>query len=703
MSIAPFIKPIQTNKGIFYTFQSGIEDINLTFSNGSNKTRFSKFALLRIPEIGTPDTLATDNKIQWQALGESPLIEGLNPSQNINLTQSFQNYALNLETIITSLDTYERETKRNVSERVFWKWLKEIGAIRFRESTSLEKDPLVNAKRFTEEDETLSTYNKVVKYIGDIDIVNSVRNNNNSYSEIYIHIPSNVGTTPYVLFDSIKDVNYYPSMVINNDPADPLDEEYLTGRHYTDTHPYALSILGYFDKDDNSVSTQISNTLTTNSLTPGNWFTGNINNAYYTDYNLVNSVAEFNVPTNNLVRKTKGISQVTYVRNSLDGITLDFDLANYKLATQNPEIKTLSHLNDYVGNKNFEFNAILVYYDVYDPSSIDTNGNYTDLVTNLYGILFLDKVEQSGLEYIIPTIEKSKPDPISKTNGNAFAYKINVKFDNSIEDSTVERSINDYNTLSLDLYLDVLTEFSKTRVIMNDKIVEFEQLKQKLEKAIDALVNTENLNVIKYKLSVLENSLSQNNAIFSNTNDIMKLIESVNKRIDDVYNEKTSIQITYNLDAIKFNDGLNSQRKANRLYVTNSNQGFNIENNSIFNLNDVINSNATLTLGKFSNYFRHENSSIPIILNNDLQIKIDDTIGWQKGQTLELVFEDEIDLGPYDIKVYTDVKNKLGQANQYSKQLAYLTSMEFGENRNPIFRIICLNPTTLEFRVDKIR
>ena len=61
MSVTAFIKPIQTNKGIFYTFQSAIEDINLTFSNGSNKTRFSKFALLRIPEIGTPNQLETDN------------------------------------------------------------------------------------------------------------------------------------------------------------------------------------------------------------------------------------------------------------------------------------------------------------------------------------------------------------------------------------------------------------------------------------------------------------------------------------------------------------------------------------------------------------------------------------------------------------------------------------------------------------------
>lgn len=703
MPIAPFIKPIQTSKGILYTFQSSIEDINLTFSNGTNKTRFSKFALLRVPEIGTPDSLVTDNKIQWQAIGDSVLIEGLNSSQNINLAQSFQNYALNLETLIVSMDTYEREDKRNVSERVFWKWLKESGAIRWREASNLEKDVDVSSKRFTEEDEADSTYNRVVKYIGEIDVVNSVRNNNNSYSEIYIHVPSNVGTTPYVLFNSIKDANYYPSMVINNAPKDPLDEEYLTGRHYTDTHPYSLSIHGYFDKDDSSVTTQISNTLSTNSLVPGNWFTGTINNAYYTDYTLVNSQPEFNVATNQLVRKTKNSSSVTYVRNKLDGVTVDFNLSSYKLATQNPEIKTLSHLNDYIGNKNFDFNAILVYYDVYDPNSIDTNGNYTDSVTNLYGVLFLDKVEQSGLEFMIPTIEKTKPDSISKTNGNSFAYKINIKFDNSIEDSTVERSINDYSTFSLDLYLDSLTEFGKIRSAMNDRIIELEQTKHQLDKALDALVNTDNLTSIIKRLGLIETSISENSAIFSGTNVLLKLIDNVNKRVNDIYDEKTSIQVSYNTDAIKTLEGLNSEKRSNRLWITNSNQNYNISNDSIFNLVDVINSGAILKLSSFSNYFRHENNGIPIIASADIKIKIDDTIGWKKGQIVELVFEDEINLGTYDVKIVTDVKNKLGLSNPYEKQIGLFDSTDFGQNRNPIFRIICINPTTFDFRVDKIR
>ena len=125
MAIAPLIKPIQTQKGMFYTFQSSLEDLTLTFNN-TNKFKFSKFALLRIPEIGIPTSLATDNHTQFLALGESPLLEGLSANQNINLALSFQNYALNFESLLISQTAYQREQKLNVSERVFFKWLKYV-------------------------------------------------------------------------------------------------------------------------------------------------------------------------------------------------------------------------------------------------------------------------------------------------------------------------------------------------------------------------------------------------------------------------------------------------------------------------------------------------------------------------------------------------------------------------------------------------
>jgi hypothetical protein len=679
-----------------------LEDINLTFNNGVNKFRFSKFALIRFPEIGTPDTLATDNLVQFLAPGEVPMEQGLVVNNNVNLAQSFQNYALNLETLLISMDSYVQDTKLNVSERVFWKWMKELGAVRWRNANTLEQDSRVAQQLFVEETETNSTYNRVVKYIGDIDVINSVRSIENSYSELYIYVPSNVGTTPYVLFNSKSDVNYFPGMVITNAPADPLDDAYLAGRHYNDTHPYGLSTLAYYDLFDGAVQTQIANTINVGSLAPGNWFSGTILDSYYTDSTLSGSTQVYNVASNQLIQKHYSSRTIQYVRNKLDGVTIDFNLSDYKLATDNANIKTFSELGDYVQNKNFEFNAVLVYYDVYDPNSKDANGNYTDLTTNLYGVLFLDEVQSDGLKFSIPFINKYKPDPIAKTNGNSFGFKLNVKFDNSIEDSTVEKSVNDFNTFSLDLFLDIMTQFKSIQTSMNDKIVELESLKQQLATAKDSLLNTTTYNQINARLTTLENSLAASSALFENSNSVMSLINKLSTQFNDLVEGNSSIQVSYNTDAIQPGPGIATTKRSGRLRISNTNQLYNITSNSIFNLNDVINTSKKLILDPFTNYKRHENGTLTIALSSDLNLLIDDTIGWSTGQTLDLVFADPVNLGAFDIKVYTDANNVLLAPRNYSKLITILDSTLFTNNL-AIFRIICMNNQTMDFRVDKIQ
>jgi hypothetical protein len=54
MSKTPYIRPISVQGGTFYTFSSASEDLSLTFNNSLKKFKFSKYALLKIPELGTP-------------------------------------------------------------------------------------------------------------------------------------------------------------------------------------------------------------------------------------------------------------------------------------------------------------------------------------------------------------------------------------------------------------------------------------------------------------------------------------------------------------------------------------------------------------------------------------------------------------------------------------------------------------------------
>ena len=361
MAVAPIIKPITTRKGIFYTFQSSLEDLTLSFNNSGNQFKFSNFVLLNLPNVGTPDGTPSDNKLFFKAQGETLMTDpGLynQSNQNYNLAQSFQNYALNLEALLISQDSYNRELPLNVSERVFWKWLKEAGAIRWRGANTLETS---TTSIFTEEDEAVgSSYSKVVQYIGEIDIVNSYKGKENSYSELYLHVPNNVGSTPYTLFKSISDDNYKPNMTITHSPDLPEDRETIVGRHYSDTHPQGLSLNAFYDLDDSTVLLEQA-PYAGSTYTAQNWFQGTLNNSYYTDgtYNAPLAAWQYNTAVNKKIKKSKTNSGVTttinYTRSTLDGVCLDFTISDYLVATQNAKT-AFSGLNDInVQNKNFDF------------------------------------------------------------------------------------------------------------------------------------------------------------------------------------------------------------------------------------------------------------------------------------------------------------------------------------------------------------
>ena len=724
MAVAPLIKPIQTQKGMFYTFQSSLEDLTLTFNNNSNQFRFSKFALLRIPDVGLPGTIEKDNRVQFLAPGETPILQGISLSNpNLNLAQSFQNYALNFESLIISQEAYQRDQKLNVSERVFWKWMKELGAIRWRSASVSEVGNLASGELRWAEDwangTSATSYpnsDRVVQYLGDIDVVNSVRSKDNSYSELYIHVPTSAGSSPTALFKSIADVNYHPDMLIVNSPADPLDSEYLNGRHYNETHPatsYGMDLRAYYDLDANSVDTYISDTITETPSTEGFWWGAySTTNAYYTDQadyygarSGTGASPTSSIKTQRILKdQVSPARSVEYLRSTFDGAVVDFTLSDYLLAEQDPNIKSLAQLNDSAGNYDFGFNAILVYYDVYDPA------NPADVATNLYGIYFLNKLVQNGTDFSIPLITKEKPNAITKTNGNAFAFKVNLKFDTSIEDVTVERSINDYSTFGLDLFLDVLTEFRTLQTKYNEKIAELNALAIDVDAAKQALTNTSGLDSLARRISQLETTVSASTSAFNETDAIMMLIQDLSAQIDDLYNNRTSLLLQYNLDAFREGYGIKLDKLTpGALTLASSAQAYSdvtrldLSNPSV-NSGNII----TLALGTSNTYYKHSKSGPVWTVSSNQEIRINDTTyGWKKGKKFRLVIDTAINPNTsYYFTIKTDANNALNQTSAYSKVITTLTQADFlttyGRTQRPIIEITCTDPVNFTFEVDKI-
>ena len=726
MAVAPLLKPIQTRKGILYTFQSASEDLNLTLNNTSaNGFKFTKFALLRIPEMTIPSTITTDNVTQFIAQGETPIVNNTSNDQNINLAMSFQSYALNFESLLISQDSYDSDKKLTVSERVFWKWLKELGAIRWRPSNNSEIPNILSDElpRYSEDwyDQLTSTYNRVVKYIGEIDAVNSIKSNSNSYTELYIHIPTTVGMTPTVLFKSVPDQNYGPNMVIVNTPGDPLDLEYLHNRHYNDSHPYAgMSLRAFYDLDTNIANTYISDTLNDSPNELGFWWgTTIVNNAYYTDKASVFGSPYGNTTISN--PKTQRIKKeytsgqnarkVQYLRSTHDGMTLDFEISNYLLASQNSEVNSFSQLNETYGSSDFEYNAILIYYDVYDINPSTNLGTEPAFQTNLFGVYFLNKVEQTGSEFIIPMINKYMPDPINKINGNAFAYKVNLKLDSITDETAVEKSINDYNTFSLDLYLDVLTEMKLLQTKFNDKLLELEQLSSSLQSTRDLISNSTVLSDLDTRIKQLENTIYASINALDNTDSILQLIDETNSRLDSVFNGSLPKSFSYDVSVFKQGYGIEIDRSVkNQLKISNTTQMY--SNINLIDISTNVQGIFNTYLGISNTYVKHQKlnqsgESVPYTLNRNITIILDDSINsWKTGQSVKLTFDSQIIPGNYTITIKTDSNNLTNSISRNSVTVATLTSSDFtttfGRTGTPIIDILCINSKTLSFSIDKI-
>jgi hypothetical protein len=727
MAKTPFLRQISTQGGTFYTFSSAAEDLSLTFNNSLKKFKFSKYALLKLPEFGSP--IYGENTFQFNSIDSTFLDAAYgnyiltNPNNlSPSLEISFQNYCLNLEATAISDPNYNPELKKNVSERVFWKWVKELGGIRFRSANNNEVVPTLNQvttttidgfpysdKRWVEENTLLSgngtpvpRYERLVQYIGEIDVVNSVQNSENAYSEVYIHVPTSDGGTPYVLFKTSADENYFPDRTWTHNPSDPLDTEYLQGRDSASGlyGPNGLPKLAIFDQDVLG-EPGVTGASATGSFT-NNWYSPRDEaNSYFTDPSFFDSS---NYELEKYVSASgPGSTVVTYVRSNLDGIQVDFDPGSYKEIQDYVGISTIEEWNGTPTTTSFEFNAILVYYDVYDPN------NPLDSETNLYGILFLNDPEPISTNAAkLPNFQKFKPDPITKLNGNSYGFKINLKFDTDVDSTGVEQAINDYSSFSLSIFMDAATVLQNAAKTLNDRTLQIINLQQQVQELQDLIINTDDSNEIKTRITLVENSLQANQALFENTQDVLSLIEQNSNSIQSILQNQTSVQLSYNLDLLKDGNGTIIDRSVpNILKVDVVQQDFNIGTNSIFTINPV--SGNTVNLEQYANYLKHKNNGLAISASNDIVIRIDDSqLRWKKGQTLRFSIGDAVDLGNYSLVILTD---SLGQypldtpsGVPYSVVISGFLNSQFSSSGfTPIFDIVCVDDVNLSFEIDQIK
>jgi hypothetical protein len=355
----------------------------------------------------------------------------------------------------------------------------------------------------------------------------------------------------------------------------------------------------------------------------------------------------------------------------------------------------------------------LIYYETF-PKGFPEQAE-----TNLFGVLFLDNVDPTddgGGK--IPTLTKIKPDSILGINGTSFNISVRLRFDVNTEDAAIETSVNDYSTFSLEVYVGAMNEMIRASRTLQSSVMELGTLKSRVEDLEQSIINSTVEEEILARLSAVENSLQSSDALIRDTQSIIGLIDRNYQQFQDLINNTTSINVSYNADVLYSEprvDGIEVDRTVvNRVRLKNTFGSYNLTSKPITNmeqdwLKGTDSWNYTYTLEPGNNYLRIETNTI---LNSDRNIVlfVDDTINkWKRGQSMKVSFGGagvDVDntFGVFRFFVLTDAQNVMQMANPYSVQAASILSGEF-ENANgkPMFEIICVSTNPLQFSAERLR
>lgn len=379
---APLLSGIREKGSTFYTLSSALNDMDKTQLDSNYVMAPSKFVCLNLP---TWRRWAND-----QVLFEEPSNIGQPDTTNPNtiVPKVIQDYIENA--LALSYTERTDDTLTTISESMVWKMLVRMGAMKLKKS----KDLLVNGENLPVYKEDLTAfdgkYNPVVVYASDINVLNHITKIGQSYTEIFMHIPSQAA-----LMDNISfvDPGFKTKLELFPELGGP---EYTVGlEDYPQSNTKAI-----YDTEDKKYDFTQPNRL----------------GVYWDE-----------------------------IQKSVDEKT-----------------------------KDFEFNAVLVYYDIWNRNDESTRK------TNLYGILFLDKFSDTGAgSYTIDTLNKYVPNIVS--TGNGYSIRLNLKTTSNQSQTTSEVSINDYNSVSMELYMSALQRLNNVTDLYENAIKTLLDIKPKVD------------------------------------------------------------------------------------------------------------------------------------------------------------------------------------------------------------------------------
>lgn len=690
-AFTPVIKPLNTQGTTFYTFSSAARDLSKCLANNDKEFVFSHFVCLNLPDIINPnrdthpDSGYTGDSSSYvrnggnykqnylQLIGLDSMCDRCGGSQQVKSSKRFaelmQDYLFNMEELLISQGN-DNDTDRSVAERVFWHFLKEMGAVNWKNGDEKTADYLINhnQKRYVEGcDMTFADsgeYKPVVKYIGQIDITNNVDIEQEAYTEVYVHIPSDAGNTPSVLFKQEFDGNFEGGSTHSPSQIPGQNADYILGQ--SSENPYVSQ-----------------DGITYLALYDGNGQTYNIDNEVTGD------------PQSASKSHSSGNCSSYMFRTAMDGLCIDFEANSYKDIVSGGMV-TMDDYNKSVMSESFEFNAVLVYYDIVDRSA----GTRT---SNLYGILFLDDIHSDTIWDYFQRYPKYKP--ISGVqNGNSYGFKLNLRIDIEPNKQGVTTLVNEYNTFSMSLFSDAMTRMLQSADMFTRMNNSVNSMNGRLTDLENVLLFMTNYNMLVNKVLEMERNIENANLAFADRNTLIDLIAKNSDDINSIVRGRLTNRLQYNTDIIHDGYGVEVDSSVpNEITLRTKNNGYNLptisSNSGLINKSNPIclhdpdrtDNDIKLRLSEATNMVRvYVEQTDPAAY--DIVFYVDDTfVSWRNGQTLRIVFDDMDTtlLNGHNIVFKTDATDKGGNG-AWNCGLV-IPAIEV--HSRPIIEIVCVNET----------
>lgn len=439
-------------------------------------------------------------------------------------------------------------------------------------------------------------YEKLVQYVGDIAMSNTIVKPTSTVNMVQAFVPPQNGSTPTILFNIIADTNYKPSM---NYPVNSGEE--------------IQEIQGAQD---------IANPLLTNPTAyPGDYYAQyDVNTNYYTAtgdsvrrsgdyYGTAGVPATLNKHIDDVYQYLDG--------DSLDGISLDFDISHYSKATlATPICATFDELNSLVVDgeapSDFEFNAVLWYYD-----AIDTTSGTAVVKKNLYAIEFLDNPE-NDIEItkdFIPTLNKL----VSNGLQDGTAYSLSLDLTSNNETDNMPAAFDEdkvYSLFGMELYNEAMRRLALINDSFQYTINKTLSLATDIQNMKGLLYSQRSIDSVNQKIAYLESLLKLYSTLqIGNSDSIEAVLDtSVNPSIVRLYN----IDTQYSVISKYLSTQLYTQSAGlSNVVVTSTPKTIAISNNKDFAV--LVENDDPYFAGTYSNTIPIPN--LQLILEKDLAYK----------------------------------------------------------------------------------